>query len=123
LDLVRHKVLEFARTLGRDNEVVLEATGNTMAIVRLVARRAGIVKGMTRTKNRIHTVLHANLILPYQGKLFMAPGRKWLEEQPLAEDKRVAVVSPHSTAWNRSWQRPNWRSPPLASETIASGGS
>jgi transposase len=116
LDLVRHKVLEFARTLGPDDEVVLEATGNTMAIVRLlkphagrvvianplqvrviadakvktdridaavlarlhaagylpevwqpdeateflrrqVARRAGIVKGMTRTKNRIHAVL------------------------------------------------------------------
>jgi transposase len=47
---------------------------------------------MTRTKNRIHAVLHANLIPPYQGKLFMAPGRKWLEEQPLAEDERVAVV-------------------------------
>lgn len=150
LDLVRHKVLEFARTLGRDDEVVLEATGNTMAIVRLlkpyagrvvianplqvrviadakvktdridaavlarlhaagylpevwqpdeaterlrrlVARRASIVQGMTRTKNRIHAVLHANLIPPYQGKLFMAPGRKWLEEQPLAEDERAAV--------------------------------
>jgi transposase len=150
LDLVRHKVLEFARTLGPDDEVVLEATGNTMAIVRLlkphagrvvianplqvrviadakvktdridaavlarlhaagylpevwqpdeateflrrlVARRAGIVKGMTRTKNRIHAVLHANLIPPYQGKLFMAPGRKWLGEQPLAEDERAAV--------------------------------
>lgn len=150
LDLVRHKVLEFARTLGPDDEVVLEATGNTMAIVRLlkpyagrviianplqvrviadakvktdridaavlvrlhaagylpevwqpdektenlrrlVARRAGVVQGMTRTKNRVHAVLHANLIPPYPGKLFMAPGRKWLAEQPLAEDERAAV--------------------------------
>jgi transposase len=150
LDLVRHKILEFARTLDPDDEVVLEATGNTMAIVRLlkphvgkviianplqvriiadakvktdridaavlarlhaagylpevwqpdeaterlrrlVARRAGIVQGMTRTKNRIHSVLHTNLIPPYQGKLFMAPGRKWLAEQPLAEDERLAV--------------------------------
>ena len=150
LDLVRHKILEFARTLDPDDEVVLGATGNTMAIVRLlkphvgkviianplqvriiadakvktdridaavlarlhaagylpevwqpdeaterlrrlVARRAGIVQGMTRTKNRIHSVLHANLIPPYQGKLFMAPGRKWLAEQPLAEDERLAV--------------------------------
>ena len=145
LDPVRHKVLEFARTLGPDDEA---GTGghryNTMAIVRLlkphagrvvianplqvraiahakvktdridaaylarlhaagylpevwqpdeateflrrqVARRAGIVKGMTRTKNRIHAELHADLILPYQGKPFMAPGRKWLGEQPLAE--------------------------------------
>jgi transposase len=46
---------------------------------------------MTWTKNRIHAVLHANLIPPYQGKLFTAPGRKWLGEQPLAEDERAAV--------------------------------
>jgi transposase len=122
LDLVRHKILEFARTLDPDDEVVLEATGSTMAIVRLLKphvgkgiianpvqvriiadakvttdridaavlarlhaagylpevwqpneaterappgrRRAGIVQGMTRTKNRIHSVLHANLIRP-----------------------------------------------------------
>jgi transposase len=63
----------------------------TERLRRLVAHRAGIVKGMTRTKNRIHAVLHANLIPLYQGKLFMAPGRKWLGEQPLAEDERVAV--------------------------------
>ena len=150
LDLVRDKVVTFARTLRPDDEVVLEATGNTMAIVRLlkphvgkviianplqvrviaeakaktdridaaalarlhaagylpevwqpdeaterlrnlVSRRATIVQGMTRTKNRIHAVLHANLIPPFAGKLFMAPGRKWLTEQPLAEHERAAV--------------------------------
>ena len=93
---------------------------------RQVARRAGIVKGMTRTKNRIHAVLHANLIPPYQGKLFMAPGRKWLGEQPLAEDERAAVDqvgSRHSTAWSRSWLTPNGHSPRLASEMSALGGS
>ena len=134
---MRHEVLEFASTLGTDDEVVLEATGNTRPscgcssrmpasssrpvagardrnakvktdriglysrgcmrqascqnlaareatefLRRLVARRAGIVKGMTRTKNRIHAVLHATLIPPYHGKLFMAPGRKWLGESP-----------------------------------------
>jgi transposase len=150
IDLIRDKVLEFARALRRDDEVVLEATGNTMAIVRLlkphvarviianplqvrviaeakaktdridaaalarlhaagylpevwqpdeaterlrrlVARRSGIVQSMTRTKNRIHAVLHANLIPRFPGKLFMAPGRKWLAAQPLAEDERAAV--------------------------------
>ena len=35
----------------------------------LVSRRATIVQGMTRTKNRIHAVLHANLIPPFSGKL------------------------------------------------------
>ena len=150
VDLVRDKVLAFARTLRPDDEVVLEATGNTMAIVRLlkphvgrliianplqvrviaeakaktdridaaalarlhaagylpevwqpdeatellrnlVSRRATIVQGMTRTKNRIHAVLHANLIPPFSGKLFLRPGRKWLAEQPLSEHERAAV--------------------------------
>jgi hypothetical protein len=146
VDLVRHKVLEFARTLRPDDEVVLEATGNTMAIVRLLKPHVGrvvianplqvrviaeakaktdridaaalarlhaagylpevwqpdeaterlrrlvaVVQGMTRTENRVHAVLHANLIPRYSGKLFMAPGRRWLAEQPLAEDDRAAV--------------------------------
>lgn len=150
VELVRDRVLAFARTLRADDEVVLEATGNTMAIVRLlkphvgrvvianplqvriiaeakvktdridaavlarlhaagflpevwqpdpateqlrhlVAQRAAVVQGMTRTKNRIHAVLHANLIPPFSGKLFMAPGRKWLAEQPLADNDRQAV--------------------------------
>lgn len=150
VDLVRDKVLAFARTLRADDEVVLEATGNTMAIVKLlkqhvgrvvianplqvrviaeakaktdridaaalarlhaagylpevwqpdettellrnlVSRRTAIVQGMTRTKNRIHAVLHANLIPPFAGKLFLGPGRKWLAEQPLSTHERAAV--------------------------------
>lgn len=55
LDLVRHKVLEFARTLGPDDEVVLEATGNTMAIVRLLkphaCRHREPVAGVIRRAN------------------------------------------------------------------------
>ena len=150
VDLVCDKVLAFARTLRADDEVVLEATGNTMAIVKLlkphvgrviianplqvrviaeakaktdridaaalarlhaagylpevwqpdeatellrnlVSRRAAIVQSMTRTKNRIHAVLHANLIPPFSGKLFLGPGRKWLAEQPLSPHERAAV--------------------------------
>ncbi len=150
VDLVRDKVVAFARTLRADDEVVLEATGNTMAIVKLlkphvgrviianplqvrviaaakaktdridaaalarlhaagylpevwqpdeateqlrhlVSRRAAIVQGMTRTKNRIHAVLHANLIPPFAGKLFLGPGRKWLAQQPLSAHERTAV--------------------------------
>lgn len=36
LDLVQDKVLGFGRTLRPDDEVVLEATGNTAAIERLL---------------------------------------------------------------------------------------
>ncbi len=43
VDLVRDKVLAFARTLRADDEVVLEATGNTMAIVRLLKPHVGRV--------------------------------------------------------------------------------
>ncbi len=43
VDLVRDKVLAFARTLRADDEMVLEATGNTMAIVKLLKPHVGRV--------------------------------------------------------------------------------
>jgi len=43
MDLVRDKVLAFARTLRADDEVVLEATGNTMVIVKLLKPHVGRV--------------------------------------------------------------------------------
>ncbi len=43
VDLVRDTVLAFARTLRADDEVVLEATGNTMAIVKLLKPHVGRV--------------------------------------------------------------------------------
>lgn len=58
---------------------------------RLVAQRAAVVNQRTRLKNRIHAVLHANLIPRYNGKLFTGPGRKWLADQPLPADERLAV--------------------------------
>jgi transposase len=150
VELVRHQILAFGRTLRPDDELVLEATGNTMAIVRLlrpfvgriavanprqvraiaharvktdevdaatlaklhasgflpevwqpdeateglrrvVAQRARVVAQMTRLKNRVQAVLHANLIPEYRGVLFSGRGRRWLTEQPLAEDEREAV--------------------------------
>src|SRR3712207_297265 len=150
VDLTRDAVIAFGRRLRADDEVVLEATGNTATIVRLlrpfarrvaianplqvraiahakvktdkidaavlaklhasgflpevwmpdeatealrrlVAQRSQVVQQMTRAKNRIHGVLHANLIPPYRGELFGAAGRSWLEEQPLPEDEKLAV--------------------------------
>ncbi len=57
---------------------VWQPDDKTEPLRNLVSRRATIVQSMTVTKNRIHAVLHANLIPPFSGKLFMAPGRKWL---------------------------------------------
>ena len=150
VDLTRDAVIAFGRQLRADDEVVLEATGNTATIVRLlrpfvrrvaianplqvraiahakvktdkidaatlaklhasgflpevwmpdeatvalrrlVAHRGQVVQQITRAKNRIHGVLHANLIPPYRGELFSAAGRSWLAEQPLAEDEKLAI--------------------------------
>jgi len=150
--LEREEVLAFARTLRPDDEAVLEATGNTAAVVRLVAphvrrvaianpvqvraiawakvktdridagvlarlhasgflpevwspdeetqalrrlvaERTQLVSHMTRLKNRVHSVLHANLIPPRgDGGLFGKVGRAWLDRQPLPEDQRRTVA-------------------------------
>ncbi len=151
VDLERSRLLRFAGSLKPDDEVVLEATGNTSAIVRLLspfvarvvianpnlvraiawakvktdridarvlaklhasgflpevwmpdeetearrrvtAERTQLVAQMTRLKNRIHAVLHAHLIPPYQGSLFAKRGRAWLEALPLAEDQRRVIL-------------------------------
>ena len=36
VDLVHHRVVEFARTLSLEDEVVIEATGNSAAVERLI---------------------------------------------------------------------------------------
>src|SRR5215213_1055080 len=150
VDLTRDAVVAFGRQLRADDAVVLEATGNTATIVRLlrpfvrrvvianplqvraiahakiktdkidatvlaklhasgflpevwmpdeatetlrrlVSQRTQVVQQMTRVKNRIHSILHANLIPPYRGRVFGAAGRAWLEAQPLAPDEKLAI--------------------------------
>jgi transposase len=63
----------------------------TERLRRQVARRATIVHSRTRVKNRIQSVLHANLILPYKGDLFSGKGRTWLAVQPLDSDERATI--------------------------------
>ena len=63
----------------------------TETLRRLVAQRAQVVQQMTRMKNRIHSVLHANLIPTFPGELFSATGRIWLEAQPVAADEKLAI--------------------------------
>jgi len=152
IDLTRDTVIAFGRKLRPDDEVVIEATVNTAAIVhllrpfvrrvvianplqvraiahakiktdkidaavlaklhasgflpevwmpdettetlrRLVAQRAQVIQQMTRAKNRIHSILHANLIPPYQGELFSVAGRSWLKTQSLALDEALAHLA------------------------------
>ena len=63
----------------------------TETLRRLVAQRTQIIQQMTRAKNRIHSVLHANLIPPYPGEVFSVAGRAWLDTQPLALDEKLAI--------------------------------
>jgi transposase len=63
----------------------------TETLRRVVAQRAQVVQQMTRMKNRIHSVLHANLIPPFSGELFSVAGRMWLEAQPVAADEKLAI--------------------------------
>jgi transposase len=57
----------------------------TETLRRLVAQRAQVIQQMTRAKNRIHSILHANLIPPYQGRAVQR-GR-----QVLAEDATLGI--------------------------------
>jgi transposase len=152
VELARGAVVAFGRKLRPKDEVVIEATGNTAMIVRLlrpfvqrvvianplqvraiahakvntdkidaavlaklhasgflpevwmpdeatetlrrlVAPRSQIVQQMTRIKNRIHGVLHTNLIPPYDGELFSASGRLWLGSSSLRKN-RLAAFAP-----------------------------
>ena len=129
----------FGKALRRSDEVVLEATGNTGVIVRLLmpfvrrvvvanplqvrsiawakvktdkidaallaklhasgflpevwvpTERNQLVSQMTQLKNRVQSVLHANLIPRYAGKLFSKRGRTWLDTQPPPEDQRRLI--------------------------------
>ena len=54
---------------------------------RLVAQRTQVVQQMTQMKNRIHSVLHASLIPPFQGELFSA-GRS----VSVSTSRAVAVI-------------------------------
>ncbi len=147
----REAVLEFCKELSRDDDVVLEATGNTAIIVRLltpfvhrvvvanplqvraiawakvktdkidaavlarlhaarflpevwippesvqaerrcIAERTQLVSQTTRLKNRVQSVLHANLIPREAGNLFTKKGRARLEQLAVPVDQKRLVL-------------------------------
>lgn len=151
----REAVLAFAtKVLTKEDDVVLEATGNTAIIVRLltpfvrrvvianplqvraiawakvktdkidaatlarlhaaqflpevwmppedvelqrrvVAERTQLVGQMTRLKNRIQSILHANLIPKETGHIFSKRGRARLEALPLPADQMRMALRHH----------------------------
>lgn len=150
VDLLHGPVTEFAQTLSREDDVVLEATGNSAAVERLIrphvrhvvvansrlvraiayarvktdkidaailaklhaagflpavwvaddttlarrrliAERMGVLEQLVRTKGRIQSILHSNLIPKYKGHLFGKAGRKWLDGLPLPDEERALL--------------------------------
>jgi transposase len=68
------------------------ADADTAALRRQVLRRAHIVRQRTRPKNRVHAILHANLVPRCPAAdLFGIKGRAWLAEQDLPADEHAAV--------------------------------
>lgn len=66
----------------------------TEQLRRQVARRAQIVQHRTRLKNRIHAVLHRNLLPRCPATdLFGQKGRAWLAMQSLPGDERATIES------------------------------
>ncbi|MFC7539202.1 IS110 family transposase [Siccirubricoccus deserti] len=150
VDLLHGPVIEFVQTLSREDDVVLEATGNSAAVERLIrphvrrvvvansrlvraiayarvktdkidatllaklhasgflpevwvaddttlakrrliAERMGVLEQLVRTKGRIQSILHSNLIPRYKGHLFGKAGRKWLDGLPLPNEERALL--------------------------------
>lgn len=151
----REAVLAFAnKVLTKDDDVVLEATGNTAIIVRLltpfahrvvianplqvraiawakvktdkidaatlarlhaaqflpevwmppedvelrrrvIAERTQLVGQMTRLKNRIQSILHANLVPKETGRIFSKRSRARLEALPLPADQMRMALRHH----------------------------
>src|SRR6266516_4373194 len=92
----------FAQSLGADDQVVLEATGNALAIARVVERHVArvvlanpkAVKGATQTAktDKLDAILIRNLkARPPVTDLFGVEGRKWLSAQGLPDDEREMV--------------------------------
>ena len=59
IELVRHQILAFGRTLRPDDELVLEATGNTMAIVRLLRPFVGRIA--VANPRQVRAIAHARV--------------------------------------------------------------
>lgn len=68
------------------------ADDDTQRRRRQTTERLGVLEQAVRTKGRIHSILHANLIPKYSGHLFGKAGKKWLASLPLPEDERTILA-------------------------------
>lgn len=65
----------------------------TRARRREVAARAALVRQRTQLRNRVHSVLHRNLVQAPLSDLFGAGGRRWLATVELPEPEREELAA------------------------------
>lgn len=63
----------------------------TQALRRLVAHRAGLVRGRTGARNRVHAICARRLLSAPVSDLFGVAGRAWLDRLVLEPDERLAL--------------------------------
>jgi len=63
----------------------------TRALRRLIAHRAGLVRGRTGARNRVHAICARRLLSAPVTDLFGVTGRAWLGRLELAADERLAL--------------------------------
>ncbi|HEY5433705.1 MAG TPA: transposase, partial [Candidatus Limnocylindrales bacterium] len=63
----------------------------TQALRRLVAHRAGLVRGRTGARNRVHAICARRLLSAPVSDLFGVAGRAWLDKLVLEPDERLAL--------------------------------
>lgn len=150
VDLIYDRFVKFGKRLSSEDEVVIEATGNSAAVERILrpfvkrvivanprmvraiayarvktdkidaivlarlhaggflpevwiadedtqrrrrqtTERMGVLEQVVRTKGRIRSILHGNLIPKYNGYLFGKTGKRWLSGLPLPEEEKAIV--------------------------------
>lgn len=57
----------------------------------LISHRTRLVKMSTMTKNRLHSVVHRNNLIPPEGQLFGHKNRAWWQEQDLSPTEHLRV--------------------------------
>lgn len=63
----------------------------TRALRRRVAQRAALVRQRTQLRNRVHSILHRNLVDAPHSDLFGLAGRRWLAEVALVEEEAAEL--------------------------------
>jgi len=75
----------------RTRAIAAAKTKTDQALRRMVAHRAGLVRGRTGARNRVHAICARRLLSAPVSDLFGVAGRAWLDRLVLEPDERLAL--------------------------------